>query len=185
MCVCVENRDWKAESSNPAFSRWLLSKCRMHSRTIVFCQRDKQGKCISNIWLFLSQQRGEKETDKSLMNANLTLFSWRPTFTNGADYLLQPVCVWEIRKGLEFWQVPEASFQAEPQRTQMINECLLTVMDAAWSWLWRVGMASSTGPLRAPQQCAAHLLPIEAAWAPEDVPEADFIGLVMATHHRI
>ena len=72
----------------------------------------------------------KRKRKKSLMNANLTLFSWWPTFTNGADYLLKPVCLWEIRKDLKFWQVPEASLQPEPQRMQMINECLLTAVDA-------------------------------------------------------
>lgn len=80
-------------------------------------------------YLYRSSAKKRKQK-KSLVNANFTLFSWRPTFTNGVGYLLKPVCLREIRKDLEFWQVPEASSQPEPQRTQMINECLLTAVDA-------------------------------------------------------
>lgn len=88
-------------------------------------------KNASRISDYLSRSSAKKrKRKKSLMNANSTLLSWWSTFTNGADYLLRPVCLWEIRKDLKFWQVPETSLQPELQRKQMINECLLTALDA-------------------------------------------------------
>lgn len=69
----VATRDGKGERSNPVYSTWLPSKCGTHSRTIVSCQRDKQGKrCLE--YLILSITAALEKGKNSLMNVNLTLF---------------------------------------------------------------------------------------------------------------
>lgn len=73
VCVCAETRDWKGESSNPACPGQLPSKRREHSRTIVFCQRNKHRICIVNFWLSLPPQK-KKIPMNSPMNPNLKLF---------------------------------------------------------------------------------------------------------------
>lgn len=76
-CVRGETRDWKWESSNPVYPRLLLSKHRGHSRTIVFCQRDKHGICILNFWLSLPGTK--KYIGELPMNANFKQFHGGPT----------------------------------------------------------------------------------------------------------
>lgn len=130
LCECV----WREKkSSNPVYSRRLFSKHRMHSRTIVFCQKDKHRKRILNFWLSRPQ-----EENKKWMNSPRILIWDRFMVARIHDWngFSAQNCLFTVNyKG--YWHYGRCQdshyiFRSCPALhcMKMINECLLTAVYA-------------------------------------------------------
>lgn len=133
LCVFVWMCVREKKSSNPICSMHLFSKHRMHSRTIVFCQKDKHRKQILNIWLSCRQDENKKRMNSPRILIWDYFMVARLHDWNGFS---AQKCLFTVNyKG--YWHYSRCQnchyiFRSHPALhcMKMINECLLTAVYA-------------------------------------------------------